>query len=347
MSFFKDFKEDLSQAVNELMPEELAKESGSANAGNQQPSGMVDTITEEDALDGTFTPESLETMLDHLSEVSFDTEADVLDEENEEVLEEIPEEADVISDILAEEPESQSDEEPVEPEMTFEMSGQEEVPEEVIPADIIMEETVSSVPEEAIDPVPEETVSSVPEEAVASVPEEKMQKEEKVETKMAKEMTTGLGDGPATDENSVITEGMTINGDITSMGSMEVLGKIIGNIEIKGKLNISGTINGNSKAAEIFADSAKITGEIVSEGSVKVGQSWVIVGNITATSAVIAGAVKGDIDVHGPVILDTSAIVMGDIKSKSVQINNGAVIEGHCSQCYADVSPTSFFSDLK
>ena len=42
-------------------------------------------------------------------------------------------------------------------------------------------------------------------------------------------------------------------------------------------------------------------------------------------------------------ILDASAIVMGDIKSKSVQINNGAVIEGMCSQCYADVNPASFF----
>ena len=57
--------------------------------------------------------------------------------------------------------------------------------------------------------------------------------------------------------------------------------------------------------------------------------------NIAAQSAVIAGAVKGDIDVHGPVVLDTSAIVMGNIKSKAVQINNGAVIEGMCSQCYA------------
>ena len=38
---------------------------------------------------------------------------------------------------------------------------------------------------------------------------------------------------------------------------------------------------------------------------------------------------------------------MGNIKSKSVQINNGAVIEGMCSQCYADVSPTSFFDDYK
>ena len=57
--------------------------------------------------------------------------------------------------------------------------------------------------------------------------------------------------------------------------------------------------------------------------------------------------VKGDIDVQGPVVLDSSAIVMGNIKSKSVQINNGAVIEGMCSQCYADVSPTSFFDDYK
>ena len=64
-------------------------------------------------------------------------------------------------------------------------------------------------------------------------------------------------------------------------------------------------------------------------------------------SAAIAGAVKGDIDVQGPVILDSSAIVMGNIKSKSVQINNGAVIEGMCSQCYAEVSPTSFFDDYK
>ena len=88
-------------------------------------------------------------------------------------------------------------------------------------------------------------------------------------------------------------------------------------------------------------------GEVISDGSVKIGQSSVIIGNITATSAVVAGAVKGDIEEQGPVILDASAIVMGNIKSKSVQINNGAVIEGMCSQCYADVSPTSFFEVFK
>ncbi len=151
----------------------------------------------------------------------------------------------------------------------------------------------------------------------------------------------------ASTDTAVITAGMNITGDATSTGNMDLIGSITGNIEILGKLNVTGSITGNSSAAEIYAESAQINGEIKSKGSVKIGQSSVVIGNIFATSAVIAGAVKGDIDVHGPVILDTSAIVMGNIKSKSVQINNGAVIEGMCSQCYADLSPTAFFNDVK
>ena len=148
-------------------------------------------------------------------------------------------------------------------------------------------------------------------------------------------------------DTAIITEGMNITGDVNSSGNMDLLGSIAGNIDILGKLNVTGSVTGNSSAAEIYAESAQINGEIKSKGSVKIGQSSVVIGNIFATSAVIAGAVKGDIDVHGPVILDTSAIVMGNIKSKSVQINNGAVIEGMCSQCYAEISPTSFFNDIK
>ncbi|MDD3413584.1 MAG: polymer-forming cytoskeletal protein [Lachnospiraceae bacterium] len=296
MSFFKDFKEDLSQAVSELLPEEHTE-------GFEEVE-MVDTITEKDSTNA----ESIFT--EAPEEITMDKEEFSIEEPmEEEIIEE---------DIKIEE-------------MVHEESAQEEVPQEELPIEAFPIETEQEFVEEYA--ILEEQIEKI-----------HVEKEDKT---MNKEQMSNLGDGPATDENSIITEGMTINGDITSKGSMDVVGCIIGNIELKGKLNISGVIHGNSKAAEIFADSAKITGEIVSEGPVKVGQSSVIVGNVTATSAVIAGAVKGDIDVHGPVILDTSAIVMGNIKSKSVQINNGAVIEGHCSQCYAEVSPTSFFSDIK
>ena len=173
---------------------------------------------------------------------------------------------------------------------------------------------------------------------------EDAKKEEKKERKID---MNAIFNQPFSDEVSNITAGMVINGDITSQGSLELVGAVHGNINIAGKMSITGVIEGNSQAAEVYAESAKITGEGRSLGTVKVGQETVIIGNIYATSAVIAGAVKGDIDVHGPVILDTTAIVMGNIKSKSVQINNGAVIEGMCSQCYADVNPTSFFDEIK
>ena len=162
------------------------------------------------------------------------------------------------------------------------------------------------------------------------------------------EMDMELQSGaPATDESAVITSGMTVNGDVSTTGNLELMGKVAGNVRANGKLTISGEIVGDSAASEIYAESARITGEVRSQGSVKIGQSTVIIGNIFANGAVIAGAVKGDIDVHGPVILDTTAIVMGNIKSQSVQINNGAVIEGMCSQVYAEVNPSAFFDNLK
>ena len=145
------------------------------------------------------------------------------------------------------------------------------------------------------------------------------------------------------DETSVITASTTLTGNLTSAGSFDIQGTVNGNVTCSGKLVVTGTINGNSTASEFFADVAKVEGEVVSTGTVKIGAGSVIIGNITASSAVIAGAVKGDIDVQGPVVVDTSAVIMGNIKSRSVQINNGAIIEGFCSQCYADIDVQGLF----
>lgn len=150
---------------------------------------------------------------------------------------------------------------------------------------------------------------------------------------------------PVSDEVSVITANMIVNGNMVSIGSLEVIGVINGNIKVNGELSISGEINGNSEASTIIMTGARVNGDVTSDGSVKVGSKAVVRGNIYANSAVISGAVKGDIDVHGPVILDSTAIVMGNIKSKTVQINNGAAIEGMCSQCYAEVNPSAFFNE--
>ena len=273
MGFFSDLKEDLSQAVNELMPEEDLNQGDVAETKEQPVKNMPETtekVQTEQPTDATKDNAALEEMLKNLDSIEI--------------------------------PQANAEEKPVEEaEETPEQSAEEAA----LDLDHVLQNDMT----------------------VGSVLEQEHREENKGAEKRMDVKT-------ASDENAIITAGMVITGDVSSEGSMDLVGTINGNIDILGKLNITGYINGNSKAAEIFAEGAKINGEIMSEGSVKIG-------------AAIAGAVKGDIDVQGPVILDSSAIVMGNIKSKSVQINNGAVIEGMCSQCYAEVSPTSFFDDYK
>ncbi len=290
MGFFQDLKQDLSQAVNEMVPEEGEVETGDL-ASKAEVTSSEDLFGQTDGEDFA----DLEAMLEN--------EATALDSETQE-------------------PKEEAVKQPKE-EIRVEPQQAEQANDEV-------EELLNEVEQNLSD-----QVSS-------------MERKTEPDFRNTRDMSFFASTSAETSsDTAVITAGMTITGDVISSGNMDLIGNINGNIEIIGKLNVTGSINGNSSAAEIYAESAQINGEVKSKGSVKIGQSSVVIGNIFAASAVIAGAVKGDIDVHGPVVLDTSAIVMGNIKSKSVQINNGAVIEGMCSQCYAEVSPTSFFSDVK
>jgi cytoskeletal protein CcmA (bactofilin family) len=309
MGFFTDLKEDLSQATGELMSDE---------------DEILDNLPDELLTDD----ESLadDPLLDEL----------LAEAENNELAVDFPDAGD--DEQIAEDTEDFTDE-----------ASETEFP-DAIEAGMMPDE---AVPAEDM-PVDASELSDYTD--IGSDQETNMMKEGNdemsedaiyVATAEAEMMKTDMTGRRVSDETALITGGMMMVGDITSEGSLELEGTVSGNIDILGKLNITGIIDGDSRAAEIFADNAKITGEVRSLGSVKIGQSTVIIGNIFANSAVIAGAVKGDIDVQGPVILDTSAIVMGNIKSKSVQINNGAVIEGMCSQCYAEVNPTSFFEEIK
>lgn len=286
MGFFKDFKDDFSQAVNELMPGEDNLESG----------------TNEDDL----VVNTLE------GEVDVESELSKLDGLLEQVTKQEAEKAAAAKKAAAAAKAAQAAK---------------------------MEER----------PVAEPVAAVNTENVINAIQEEK---------KMADTMTTPVTPAATTaapvmqneeisDETSIITEGTVIKGDIVSNGSLDVRGQVDGNVGCNGKLVVTGVVNGNSNASEVFADAAKIEGEVVSTGTVKIGLGSVIIGNVTSTSAVIAGAIKGDIDVQGPVVVDTSAVVMGNIKSRSVQINNGAVIEGFCSQCYSDVDVQSLFDSKK
>ncbi len=327
MGFFSELKSDLSQAVNTMLPEEDGQTA--ADAPEKEQTGKV----------------SLNEMLDHLDDIKLDR--DILKGEQPE---------DGKDQISAGEKESdkQMDDSAAELAKAVEAIQSEEKKEAEAESSIVNETAAEEPAGSADDMANLEALEQMSRSKV----EEQLKQEAEYEASRQKKrpenrtvntggITMDIQQQTPTDETGSITEGMMINGDLSTTGSLDLVGKIVGNVTCLGKLNITGEITGDSKAAEIYAEAARITGEVNSQGSVKIGQSTVVVGNLFATSAVIAGAVKGDIDVHGPVVLDTTAIVMGNIKSQSVQINNGAVIEGIVSQTYAEVNPSAFFDGLK
>lgn len=206
-------------------------------------------------------------------------------------------------------------EEPVVEEAAIEEPVELEVESEPKEDEIVMEDKKEEVVEEILEQVEEEPVLEMPAE-----PEEDTEP-----------------------EVTVITKGTIITGGIKSDTSLVVKGTIEGDVECQGKLTITGKVAGNTIASEIYVNTPRLEGDINSKGIVKIDVGTVVIGDINCTSVLVAGAVKGNIEVNGPVIIDSTAVVKGDVKAKSIQINSGAVIDGHCSLQFADVDLESFF----
>lgn len=208
---------------------------------------------------------------------------------------------------------------------------------------VVSEEEQDDVDLELLDSLMEDDSLVAPEED--EVPAEEVAEEatEPAEAEPEEAPATTAERHADTEGVTVITKGTTINGSIISDCSLDVMGTINGDIECLGKLTISGKVTGNAMAAEVYVNTDRLEGNITSEGCVKIGLGTVIIGDIVATSGVIAGAVKGEIDVKGPVVIDSTAIIKGNVKAKSVQMNNGAVLEGFCSLAYASVEIDNIF----
>lgn len=197
-----------------------------------------------------------------------------------------------------------------------------------------LEDLVSAAAEEEAEPADESVLE--PENSV-------MNEEEPVAMSGEIREETALEEEEEIQEVTVITKGTTISGGIKSDTSLVVKGTIEGDVECDGKLTITGHVSGNTTAAEIYVNTPRLEGDINSKGFVKIDVGTVVIGKVICTSVVVAGAVKGDIEVNGPVVIDSTAVVKGDIKAKSIQVNSGAVIDGHCSLPFADVDLDSFF----
>ncbi|MGE9516008.1 MAG: bactofilin family protein [Solitalea-like symbiont of Acarus siro] len=93
----------------------------------------------------------------------------------------------------------------------------------------------------------------------------------------------------------------------------------------------SGTfIAGEIKCKNDIRIDGHIKGDISSENRVLIGENGIIEGNIYCQNAEISGCIIGNIKVKDNIVLKTNCKIQGDIQTKTIIIESGAVFAGNC-----------------
>jgi len=90
---------------------------------------------------------------------------------------------------------------------------------------------------------------------------------------------------------------------------------ITGTIDVKGALRVDGTVKG----------------KIISSDCVTVGATGLVEAEIESNSAVVAGRMVGNIVATEKIELQTKCEMEGDLKTKSLVIEQGAIFCGACN----------------
>ena len=146
-----------------------------------------------------------------------------------------------------------------------------------------------------------------------------------------------------TNDTAVIPKGTVINGNIDIVGKLEMYGVINGDIKSDSRVNICGEVTGNILANDLYAKDSFIEGRIECAQDAVVRENTVILGDIYAENLVVEGAIQGNLDIKDSIVVGEKAVMDSDIKAKTIQVSNGAAINGHCSLCYADINLADIF----
>jgi cytoskeletal protein CcmA (bactofilin family) len=108
----------------------------------------------------------------------------------------------------------------------------------------------------------------------------------------------------------------------------------------KNVLNSDVEIKGNIKFSGEMSLDGKLEGEIHTDGTLQLGDSAVVNGNINAQSVVVRGKVHGNITAREKIEIKSKAELFGDIRASKLVIEEGVTYVGKTEVNPNKVSPT-------
>jgi len=88
--------------------------------------------------------------------------------------------------------------------------------------------------------------------------------------------------------------------------------KVTGDVQTDGSVRIDGSIKGDVRAGK----------------SVVIGKAGLVEGNIFTQDSVLSGRVTGSVVAESRLEVQTTAIIMGDIQARRMQLEEGASLQG-------------------
>lgn len=130
---------------------------------------------------------------------------------------------------------------------------------------------------------------------------------------------------------TVIAAGTKIVGDIDTDGALCIEGSVKGNVRVGTKLDLNGKVLGDIEAEDIEIISTAVKGNVVARNTVHMDKDTTIVGDVSAKNAEIDGKIKGNLTVSERAHIKVDSILMGNLVSGTVNIEEGAMLKGDIS----------------
>ena len=126
---------------------------------------------------------------------------------------------------------------------------------------------------------------------------------------------------------NVFTEGLTIDGNVTSETGIVIRGTVNGNVSCRADVEISGEITGDVEGKNVRITGGGIKGNITAGEMLSIDRSR-IKGNLSAMHARINNPIEGDISVRGTLTLQREANIQGNITAAGLSVEEGASMNG-------------------
>ena len=129
-------------------------------------------------------------------------------------------------------------------------------------------------------------------------------------------------------QTTVLAAGSVFEGTLRAKGSVDLACEFKGDIFAEGDVVMRTSLEGNVEGKRVELISCAIHGDIKAGAQVRVDRGSSVKGNVTTKDLTCSGKVEGDIMASGHVVLESDAVLTGNLTAATLSIDEGAAIEG-------------------